>query len=464
MDKKSVIGLIIILIAAGVMIWLFLMRPEQETPFVPTIPEEEEIEEKLKMGLGYSTKKEEKEAVLDAVNEMKAQLGEAPVFAILTSTVGYSQEEVLAEVNRLLPGVKIYGYTSLLGIMTNDGFQIGEGADEGQTLSLMGFSSDDIVFGVGACDLDKAASSQEAGRTAVTRAIANAGKTTEDVPKVVLISTSPFGIGEGLVVEGVEDVLGEHVPLVGGGAAAGYSDLVSGGEALFANDKVYRRGVVVAPIYTELKIGHAFLSGFNPTGDKGTVTKFEMVEGESRIIEIDNMPAARTYNDWLDGAFEKYLGTSEMFLGESVFHTLGEKVTETGGFVNWKMIVPFHFNPDDSVTVGAPAPEGTELYLLESNQELFIQRAALAVRLARSRGGITEKEIAGVVLDQCGGSLLGIPVGISGWNEMITFVNQAAVDTPFLGVSNLGPYGYFAGVGNRYGEVTASVLVFGKQE
>jgi len=463
MGKKSIIGLTIILIALGVIAWIFLVVPAEERPFFPVIPEEEEIEVKLKMGVAYSTNKDSKEAIQEAYTKMMAQLeGEKPIFIILTSTVGYDQEEVLAEANRLLPGVKIYGYTSLLGIMTNDGFHIGEEVGEGYVLSLMGFSSEEMIFGVGACGLDEVASSQEAGRVAITRAIENAGKTKEDVPKVVLISTSPFGIGEALVLTGVESVLGKTVPLVGGGAAAGHGDLVSGGEVLFANDKVYPRGVVVAPIYTDLKIGHAFLSGFNPTGDKGTVTKFEVVGGEARIIELDNMPAARVYNDWLDGAFEEYLGTSEMFLGKAVSYTLGEKIMETGGFINWKMIVPFHFNPDDSVTVGAPASEGTELHLLESDPDLFIKRPALTVRLARSRGEITEEEIAGVVMDQCGGSLLGIPVGISGWNEMVSLIGPAAGDAPFLGVSNLGPYGHFAGVGNRYGEVTASVLVFGK--
>lgn len=462
MAKKILIGLIVVILI-GVGIWV-ITELKVEKPILPVIPEEEEIEVKLKMGVGYSIKKDVKEAVSEAYEKMTEQLnGEKPVFLILTSTVGYDQEAVLAEVNWLLPGVKIYGYTSLLGIMTNDGFQIGEGEKEGYVLSLMGFSSKEMVFGVGACGLDETDSPEEVGRIAVIRAIENAGKTKEDIPNIVLMSTSPFGIGEESVLKGVESVIGKEVPVAGGGVAAGYSDLVSGGEALFANDKVYQKGVAVVSIYTNLKIGHAFLSGFNPTGDEAIVTEFKTVGGESRIVELGHESAARVYNDWLGGEFTEYLGSSEMFLGKSVFHTLGEKIIETDGFLNWKMIVPFHFNPDDSITVGAPAPVGTELYLLESSQELFIQRAALAVRLARGRGGIVEKEIAGIVLDQCGGSLLGIPAGISGWNEMISLVNKAGTNAPFLGVSNLGPYGNFAGVGNRYGEVTASVLIFGKQ-
>ncbi|MBZ9578675.1 hypothetical protein KJA14_02385 [Patescibacteria group bacterium] len=462
MDKKSIIGLtIILLIAIVVGVWVWTTPEEEEAP--PVTPEEKEIEVKLKMGVSHSINKDPKTAIQEAYSKMTDQLeGEKPAFVILTSTVGYDQEEVLVEVNRLLPGTKIYGYTSLLGIMTKEGFHIGEGVAEGYVLSLTGFSSDEMVFGVGACNLDEVASSQEAGRVAITRAIENAGKTKEDRPKIVLMSTSPFGIGEELVIAGIESVLGEEVPLAGGGAAAGYSDLVSGGSVVFANNKVYERGLVVAPIYTDLKIGHAFLSGFNPTGKKGIVTKFRRDDKGLHIVEFDGQPAARVYNDWLGGLFDEYLGTSEMFLGEAVNHTFGIKIIETGGFSNWQMIVPFHFNPDDSITVGAVAEEGTELHLLESNPELFIQRAALTVRLARSRGEITEKEIAGVVLDQCGGTLLGIPEGITGWNEMVSQIVSAGGDNPFLGVSNLGPYGNFSGVGNRYGEVTASVIIFSK--
>jgi hypothetical protein len=424
--------------------------------------EEKKIETKLTIGVGYSILKDSKEAVREAFDAMMQKSERKdPSFVILTSTVGYDQEQVLIEVKKLLPKkTKIYGYTSLMGIMTNDGFKIGEGVKEGGVLSLTGFFSEDMAFGVGAADLSEGVSAKEVAEIAARRALENAGNRRVS-PKIVLMSTSPFGIGEHLAIAGVENVLGKKIPIVGGGVAAGYSDLVSGGEALFANEKVYQKGVVVTLVYTDLKIGHAFLSGFNPTGHKGIVTEMKTDEKGIHIVKIDNKPAAQVYNNWLDGKFKDYLGTSEMFLDKAVNYTFGIKIIEADESINWQMIVPFHFNPDDSITVGAIAPEGTELYLLESNPDLFIKRAGLATRLARGRGEITETEIAGVVLDQCGGTLLGIP-GIDGWNKMIDEVAKASGNAPFIGVSNLGPYGYFLGVGNRYGEVTASITVFGK--
>lgn len=466
MSGKKVISLIIVLViivaVAGVL-WTWKGEAPGPGPG-PSPGPEEEVEEKLKMGMGYSKTEDPEQAIQEAHDRMMEKLGdEDPIFVILTSTVGYDQEKVLSKLNEIMPEVKVYGYTSLMGIMSKDGFHIGEGVSEGQVLSLMGFATDQIEFGIGAASLDEVSSPEEAGAMAIDRAVEDAGKIEGEKPKVVLMSTSPFGIGEEQVILGVEGVLGKDVPIVGGGAAAGYSDLSSGGEVLFANDEVYPKGVVVAPIYTDLKIGHAFLSGFDPTGQKGTVTDFRVEEGEYQIVEIDDKPAAEVYNNWLDGLFDEYLGTSEMFLGEAVNHTFGKKVIESGGYTNWQMIVPFHFNPDDSITVGATAQRGTELHLLESNPQLFKKRASLAVELAQSRGGITDKEIAGVILDQCGGTLLGIPEGVSGWNDMVSQINSAAGGAPFLGVSNLGPYGHFLGVGNRYGEVTTSVLIFGKE-
>ena len=463
--KGKIYWIILVLAAIGVastIIWIG-GRPtsiKESEEFVT--PLEKEIEVKLKMGVGYSTKIDFKTAVEDAYTKMMKQLeGEKPKFIILSSSVGYDQKKLLVEVNKLLPEVKVYGYTSFIGIMANDGFHVGEGTKEGYALGMMGFATDAMVFGVGASSLDEAASPFEAGKIAISRAIENAEKTGKDKPKVVLLSSAPFGMGEEFVIAGVESIVGKDVPLVGGGAAAGYSDF-SGGQALFANDKVYQKGVVAVPIYTDLKIGHAILAGCNPTEKKGTVTKFKRDATGLYIIEIDREPAAEVYNDWTGGAFSEFLGTSEFFLGKSVFHMLGKEIIEPGGITNWQMVVALHFNPNNSITVGAVTEEGSKVHLLECNPDLFIQRPALAIRLARSRAEIVEAEIAGIVMDQCGATLVGIPRGVSDWNKMISLINEAGGRTPFLGASNFGPYGYFPGAGNRYAEVTTSVLIFSK--
>lgn len=460
---KNKIWLLLIL---TIIILVFLVLANRESAVYKEkelpVSVEEETEAKLEIGIGYSLKSNPQEAVLEAYEIMIDHLeGQEPKFVILVSTVGYDQELVLKEVNLLLPGVKVYGYTSLMGIMTNSGFRLGREKNEGWVLGLAGFVSDEMVFGVGASNLAEAGSSEKAGELAILKAIENAGKSKDDLPKIILISTSPFGFGEDRVIAGVENILGNNIPFIGDGVVTDFVDLTSGGETLFANDKTYSSGVVVVPIYTNLKIGHAFLSGFNPTGDKGIATKV-IRDNEIRIMEIDNKPAAQVYNEWSGGLFTEFLGTSRIFLGKAISHTLGVKIIEQDGFVNWQMLTPSNFNTDNSLTVGVMVQEGTELHLLKSDQDLFIQRPALAVRLARGREGITEKEIAGVILNQCGGTLFGITDGLIGWEEMISQFILASGEAPFLGSSNLGSYSYFSGIGNKYGQMTASVIIFGK--
>ena len=59
-------------------------------------------------------------------------------------------------------------------------------------------------------------------------------------------------------------------------------------------------------------------------------------------------------------------------------------------------------------------------------------------------------------------SLNEIKVAAEILDKMVSQAVATVGSGPFLGVSNLGPYGHFEGVGNRYGEVTTSVLVFSK--
>jgi hypothetical protein len=468
-NKKIIIGIVVAAVFVIIIGGLLMFTRKTEEPVVEKEPEVQvqERDVKLKIGTGYSVlseevSSEEKEetAVSESFNKMIEELGEDPDFVVLTSTVGFDQEKVLQEAKKLLPEeTKIYGYTSLFGIMTKDGFKIGEGVEEGNVLSMMGFAGENLVVGVGGADLNEGDSPEQTAKIAAERALEDAGK--EDAPKIVMMASSHFGAGEDMFIKGVESVTGERTPIVGGGAAAGYGDLVSGGESLFANNNSYEKGVVVAVVYTDTKIGHAFLGGFNPAGPKGEVTEVTRDENGIRIITIDDQPAAQVYNEWLGGELDEFMGTSDMFLHKTLYHTLGIEITEGDGTKNWHMIITLHFNDDDSINIGTVIPEGTEIHLLESDSELFIERLGLAVRLARARGGVPQEDIAGVLVDQCGASLLGIP-DKEGWNQMITKTMEASGNAPFIGNSNLGPYGHFLGVGNRYGEVTPSVLVFSK--
>ncbi|MFQ6010495.1 MAG: hypothetical protein ACE5J7_05265, partial [Candidatus Aenigmatarchaeota archaeon] len=73
----------------------------------------------VSVGYGWSINDNGKGAVQEAVTNIKEQLGEKkPDYIMLFSTVGYDSDEVLRETRRLLPGVQVYGGTSMLSVMT----------------------------------------------------------------------------------------------------------------------------------------------------------------------------------------------------------------------------------------------------------------------------------------------------------------------------------------------------------
>ncbi len=452
MSKKLVGLIVVILVIVG--IWV-VFRVKEEKPIFPVTPGEEEIEVKLKMGAGESIKLDEVVAVEEAYNEMMAELdGERPQFVVLYSEVAYDSDKILAEANRLLGSdVKIVGTTSLVGVMSNKGFNIGEKG----SLAMLGFSSSEMTFGVGVADLAEFASAQEVGRRAALGAIEDAGKGPTEKPKLVLVYTGSFALGvDEDILSGILEVIEEDIPIVGGIAS---DTNFAGNWQVFANDKAYNKGVVIVAIYSDLKIGYKFLCGFSPTEIKSTVTK--VAQGGRKIVEFDGRPADVVFNEWLDGKLTDKLGTSDFFIDVTCLYPLGEKIIEEGGIANYRLIYPHHFNPDGTLTVGADVKEGDELYLLEGSRNMLVERPALTARLARAAGEITEEEIAGVLMDYCSGTMLCIRE--EDRNDIALKINEAIAGAPFIGLYSCGEFGYFAGVGNRFGNCMSSMIVFSKR-
>ncbi len=415
----------------------------------------EETGVRLKIGAGESVKDDAKAAVEEAYQEMLAGLdNQKPQFVVLFGEVSYDSDEILAELNRLLgSGVRILGATSLVGVMSNGGFSIGDNG----SLAMMGFSSSDMTLGLGVSVLDDTSSASEAGRAAALNALEDAGKGIEEKPKIVLIYTGSFELGiDEEILSGIVEVFGNDVPVVGGVASDTH---FAGNWRVFANTRSYQKGVVVGAIYTDLKVGYKFLCGFNPTQTEGVATK--IADKGRKIKEIDQRPADVVYNEWLDGLLTEKLGTDGFFIDVTCLHPLGERIVEVGGIANYRLIYPHHFNVDSSLTVGSDVKEGGIVYLLEGSRDMLVERPALTARLARSLGRITEEEIAGGLMDYCSGTMLCIPEEAR--DAIGPKINDALGNAPFIGLFSCGEFGYFAGVGNKFGNCMSSMIVFSKR-
>jgi len=442
----AIIGIVIITMVA-VVIW----RTTQKEPLAEIIPKSTEKPIKkttgiINVGYGWSTKEQTKEAVKEASMMVKKQLGsKIPQYIILFSTVDYDSEELLKETKRLFRSTtQIYGGTSMLGVLTRDGFHTSKNG----ALALMAISSSQINFGVGGADVNNFSSAKEAGKQAILLAINNAGKTPEELPKLVLI-TGSVGNEEKLL-EGIEDVIGNKIPIIGG--SAGDNNLM-GNWKQFANNQVYSNGVSVTAVYTDLKINWAYESGYSRGENKGIITK-----AKGRIIyEINNRPAAEVYNEWTKGSINEELETGGSVLAKTTFHPLAKIIRGESGEIYYLSIHPLSVNlPEKSLTVFTNVKEGEKLIFMHGNWELLLNRAQTTP--AKALAGVAKEKIAFGIYTYCAGTMLAIPP-----NERLKIpllINSELEGAPFIGTFTFGEQGLLAEAGNRHGNLVNSMIVF----
>lgn len=405
------------------------------------------------VGIGYSINSDQNLAVKEALGLVKQQLGKKkPDFAILFSTVGYDSELLLQQVRKELgSGTKIYGGTSCLAVFSSCGFHLGEKG----SLAIQAISSDKIKFGVGGADLDKL-SPEEAGRLAILEAMRNAGKKGVK-PNVILMTAAPGH--EESILKGISNVVGSDVAVMGGSSG---DNTIEGKWYQFANDKFYKNGVCLTAIYTNLKFGIGYESGYEKTIKAGRVTK---AEGRT-IFEIDNKPAAEVYNEWTGGKLSEVLKTGGNILSQSAYTPLTKIVRskenpESNYFL--LSVHPAFINlPEKSVTVFTDIHNGDEVTITQGNEQILLNRAATTPRLALTFSEIAPEDVLFGIYTYCAGTMLAIPAEKR--KELSSLAASALGGKPFVGNFGFGEQGCIFGIGNLHGNLVSSVIVFSANE
>jgi hypothetical protein len=193
------------------------------------------------------------------------------------------------------PQAAILGGTSCSGVM-NQARLWGPAS-----IGILIISDPEGDYGVAAAPLgdDPAASAE---RT-LHRALAAAGCPGE-LPELIWIYQSPGS--EEAVIEGLQRVVGNRCPIIGGSSA---DDAVEGNWRQLGPDGIMRDGLVVGVLFPSGGVGYAFQGGYEPAGPSGVVTRVGFDKTGSsgiatrtrgrQIISIDDVPAAQVYNDWI---------------------------------------------------------------------------------------------------------------------------------------------------------------------
>ena len=443
MNKRIVIGLIIVILV-GIGVWIAI-TPVEKRPIIVGPPEVPEVRVEI-AAYGWSVNEDETLAVKEAILMMEEKLEKSPDFAFLFSSVGYDEEKLLQEIRSLLPGTKIYGGTSCLGPMTNDGFHVGEKA----SVAIMGISSEKIVWGVGGANLDEL-SPREVGKTAVLTAIESAGKEKTEKPNMVFTTAAP-GMEE-RILEGIIEIVGKDVPIFGGSSG---DNTIIGEWKQYANDKVYQNGLALAVMYTDFKISFTYEAGYPVTEEAGTVTK-----AEGRVIfEIDGRPAAEVYNEWTGGVFDKQLkepGKIWGILAESTYYPIAKILRAPGREPFYLAVHPLDIRPDHSLGVFADMKVGDEIVLLHGEWDILLNRSQTTPSKALEEFKIKKGEAFFALYTYCAGNMLAIPEEER--PKMPLLVKGTIGDIPFIGTFTFGEQGLVPGIGNHHGNLVNSIIL-----
>lgn len=397
----------------------------------------------MQIATSFSTRPNSTEAISTAYSELIAQMGVTPDLLFVHCSATYDCESLVQHLSTLAPNIPLHGATSCMGAMTRGGFH----SEEGTGLALLGLSDPMGAYGVGACELGsdpRAAASQ-----ALTRALAHAGRPGES-PAMVLIASAP-GFEE-LIIAGIEDTVGNQVPIAGGSSA---DNNVSGQWRQFANGDVYRNAVVLTVLFPTTEVLFAFHSGYEPTPQKGRATK---AQGRT-LLEIDGRPAARVYNEWLGDTLEMVLEQGSKTLAFTSLNPLGRQVSDVGGIPYYQLSLPVSVSADSSLTLLSEVNIGDELTLMEGSVNSIVSRAGRVATSMLETQSISPSEIAGALVIFCCGSMLTVQHQMP---AVANGISRALEQSPFLCAFTLGEQGCFLGGENRHGNMMISVLLFKK--
>ncbi|MFI5331234.1 MAG: FIST signal transduction protein [Desulfobaccales bacterium] len=417
------------------------------------------------VGTGWSVKEDPGEAVREALGmALQGKQQAAPDFVAIFASSGTDLRNILVATRKLLGNQpKIYGGTSdSRGLMTNRGFIHAGEKDYAITgkvkgLAVMTVSSRNIVFGVGSADFSRYATPKEGARAAMRQALESSGKSSQETPQAILAVISRSVEDEAL--KGISEVVGHHVPLLGG---------TTGGPKfeVLGDQEVFAQGISLAVIYTKLPLCWVFEGGFEvPDTYRGVVTKMD----GAAVLQINWRPALDVYDEWLGGKISKLQREGADLVKIRNFMSLNpfyRRYTSPDGHNYFLFSVPWPRNQtpqDKSFVTSTEISMGDEIHLSHGTWERLINRVGNLPLKARIQCGIAPEwtPLLGIGF-VCAGVMRAIPE--AEWEKMPLLINYANNQAPFIAAFSWGEQGYFPGVGYKHGNLLTSFLVIGEKE
>lgn len=363
-----------------------------------------------------------------------------PSLAILSGNVRMFSADALAPLKERCP--LLMAGSSCLGVMTDSG--LAQGDDSG--LGLFAIYDDDGDYGVGSAALGD--DPVKAGADALTAALQSADREWE-TPDLIWCILPPGS--EEQAIQGMVDLVGTSVPIIGGSVA---DNQIAGEWVQYIDGTLHHDQVVVTVFFPSGNVGFSFSSGYSPDSVTGTVTR---AEGRT-LLEIDGEPAADVYNRWTDGLIED-VPVNGNILMLSTRNPLGRLVNTGGdgeGFSEYLLSHPASVTPEQGIQLFTEVKEGETLHLMRGDMDSLINRAGRVVDTA-TKLLPPDQTAAGALIVYCAGCMLTVGESMP---DVVAGI-KAEFSAPFLGVFTFGEQGCFLDATNRHGNLMISAVVFG---
>jgi hypothetical protein len=391
-------------------------------------------------GTGSAVAETGAEAARSAVGDAREGLdGVDPDFAVVFSSSTYDYRSVVETVRAETGDATLVGSSSA-GEFTERG-----PAFESVTVALV--ASDEMTFHVG---LGRGLSDDLRG------AVANAAS---GLPETEEVSGHPMGINlhDGLVGRGEEIAMlaYQERPMPYAGGSAG-DDLALEETFVFADDDVASDAVALAMVTSEKPFAQSVGHGHDPLSEG-----FEVTAAEGSVVtELDGRPAYEVWTDAVrDAVADEYdRDVDDLSPDEDAFEELltryefGIKTDDDEYKIRWPGLTP---DTDGPLHFATRVPEGTEVYVMDSDEADQIAAAETVSRAALADGDAGFEAAGALAFDcVCQAAILG--------DEFDRAVDAMAaeLDTPLAGMETYGEVAMGGGDMRAYHNTTSSVVVF----
>ncbi len=380
-------------------------------------------------------------------SDIESSLGGKPDLVIASYTAHSPTDDIAAALEQAFPATAIMGSSSCRGVLTNHG--LSEFQQPG--FALWAMKDDDGDFGCGFSDFGDDV--HGAVEQALDAAIEQADRDGE-IPDLVWVHSAPGQ--EECVVGTLNDLLDGDVLIVGGSSA---DEDLSAKWSCFASTASSANGVAVAVFYTSFHVSSSFENGYIPTESVGIATRTE-----GRVVyEIDHQPAARVYNQWVNGLVDLEAQPLPVHvLGTSTLQPIGVAVGDVGGIPYYNLAHPETYTVDEALSFFCDIREGEQLTLMQGTQDNIISRpgrVANEATNALTTSESAELELVGGLFIFCGGCLLAVEDRAA---EIKDHIQPTMGQAPFLCAFTFGEQGRFVGGQNRHGNLMISATLFHK--